>query len=153
MKKNYHKWTNEEVSVLISMYTDGVKIKDIADALNVKVSNVNTKLNALRVQGFIERNRYFEWTEKKEKELVKILHKNEGNLQDGFREFAQINNISKSTAEHRYYNINTPTGRIKDTHFVFGTFGRFRKKQNGKIYRREDSSGHNIWTIIKSFFN
>ena len=153
MKKNYHRWTNEEVSVLISMYTDGVKIKDIANAFNVKTSSVDQKHNKLRVQGLIERNRYFEWTEKKEKELVKILHKNEGNLQDGFREFAQANNISKEAVETRYYDPAIPTGRIKDTHFVFGTFGRFRKKQNGKIYRREDSSGHSIWTMIKSFFN
>lgn len=153
MKRNYHKWTNDEVKVLISMYNDGVKVKDIANAFNVKVSTMDQKLNKLRVQGLIERNRYFNWTEKKEKELVKVLHKNEGNLQDGFREFAQANNISKEAVENRYYDPTIPTGRIKDTHFVFGTFGRFRKKQNGKIYRREDSSRHNIWTMIKSFFN
>lgn len=153
MKKKYHKWTNDEVKVLISMYNDGVKVKDMASTFNVSVKAMEHKLNILSNKNLIERNRCFNWTEKKEKELVKVLHKNEGNLQDGFREFAQANNISTGAVEARYYDTTIPTGRIKDKHFIFGTFGRFRKKQNGKIYRREDSSGHNIWTMIRSFFN
>lgn len=152
MKRKNHKWTNDEVSVLISMYNDGVKIKDIASAFNVTVKNITTRLNILRNEGKINNTRYFAWTEEREKELVKILHKHEGNLTEGFREFAEKYDIALSTVQTRYYNKNTPTGRIKDKYFVFSLFGRFRKKQNGKIYRREDSSGYNAWTFIKSFF-
>lgn len=152
MKRKYHKWTNDEVKVLISMYNDGVKIKDIASAFNVKVSTMDQKLNDLRVQGLIERNRYFNWTKKKEKELEKVLRKNEGILQDGFREFAQANNISKEAAENRYYDPKIPTGRLKDKGFIFGIFGRFRKNKNSKIYKRGSSVGYNGWTFIKSFF-
>lgn len=153
MKRKYHKWTNDEVKVLIGMYNDGVRVKDIANTFNVSVKAMEHKLNILSNKNLIERNRYFKWTEKKEKELAKILHKNEGILQDGFREFAQANNINKGAVEARYYDTTIPTGRVKDKYFIFSLFGRFRKKQNGKIYRREDSSGYNAWTFIKSFFN
>lgn len=151
--KKYHKWTDEEDSVIVSMHAEKKSISAIAETLNLSVGVVRSRVWYLRQKGILHSYLTFKWTDAKEKELVTILHKNEGNLQNGFREFAEKYNISKTAVEARYYNANTKKGRVMDKYPIFTTFGRYRGANNRKIYTRKESKGHKIWNIIKRFFN
>lgn len=155
MKRNYHRWTNAEVKVIIGLYEDGVPHKEIAEAVGLPVNVVSKKIYNLKKQGLIDKEikRLFVWTPEIEKDFLNILQKNIGNLQQGFRTFAEKYNCSITVPSNKYYNSKILGGRIKDRCKVFGQFGRYRGIANSKIYKREDSKGYNFWSVIKKFFN
>ena len=152
MKRNYHKWTNLEDQVLIGLYEDGVKSYEIAQTLNLSKNSVINRISILKKKGLITTSQNFIWDEKKEKELVKILQKNEGNLRKGFKQFAEIYNIPYTSVEYKYYNKSNHSIRIKDKYPIFSVFGRYRASNNSKIYNRQNSKGHTLWTTIKKLF-
>lgn len=151
MKRNYHKWTDVEDKVVIGLYEDGSAIKDIAEALGLTKSAVINRIRVLKKKALIVVNHNFIWDEQKEKELVKILQKNEGNLCNGFREFADKYNISDKTVSNKYYAKDRKSLRIKDKYPIFSVFGRYRASSNSKIYNRRESKGHTLWGTIKNF--
>lgn len=152
MKKNYHKWTDVEDKVVIGLYEDGCAIKDIAEAVGLTKSAITNRVHVLKKNGLITVNHNFIWDEQKEKELVKILQKNEGNLRNGFREFADKYNIGDKAVSNKYYAKDRKSLRIKDKYPIFSVFGRYRGIANSKIYTRGESKGHTMWTAIKEFF-
>lgn len=153
MNRKYHKWTEEEDKVLIQYVQDKAPLIDIADFMGMKRSSIAARIFFLRKKGIdIPYYNTFEWTEAKEKELVKMIRKNEGNLRSHFREFAEKYNISVNAVHSRYYHPDIPGGRIKDKYPIFGTFGMFRVAKNSKIYNRTKSKGYNFWSIIKTIF-
>ena len=151
MKRNYHKWTDAEDKVIIGLYEDGAKIKEIAPLFNVTVSAVAGRIKTLKKKGLIEGSKVFQWTPEKEKDLVKILQKNEGNLRVGFKQFADKYNCEWTIVSSKYYNRQRKN-RIKDKYPIFSVFGRYRASSNSKIYTRGESKGHTMWTAIKEFF-
>ena len=153
MRQKYHRWTNEEDQVIISMYSTKASMQEIADALGVRVEQIRNRTSYLRKKGILNSYLTFKWTDTKEKELVNILHKNEGNLRNGFREFAEANNISREAVEARYYHSSVNKPKVMDKYPIFTTIGRYRRANNRKIYNRQESKGHKIWNIIKGFFN
>lgn len=149
----YHKWTEEEDKVLIQYVQDKAPLIDIADLMGMKKSAIAARIFSLRKKGIdIPYYNTFEWTEAKEKELVKMIRRNEGNLQSHFRDFAEKYNISVYAVHSRYYHPDIPGGRIKDKYPIFGIFGMFRVAKNSKIYNRTKSKGYNFWSVIKTIF-
>lgn len=149
---NYHKWTEEEDKVLIQYVQNKAPLIDIADIMGMKKSVIASRIFLLRKRGINLPYYNFEWTEAKEKELVKMIRRNEGNLRSHFREFAEKYNISLDAVHTRYYNHNNSGGRIKDKYPIFGIFGMFRVAKNSKIYNRTKSKGYNFWSVIKTIF-
>ena len=149
---NYHKWTEEEDKVLIQYVQDKAPLIDIADLMGMKKSAIAARIFFLRKKGVNLPYYKFEWTEAKEKELVKMIRRNEGNLQSHFRDFAEKYNIPVGAVRNRYYNTTNPSRRIKDKYPIFGIFGMFRSAKNSKIYTRNDSKGYNFWSVIKTIF-
>lgn len=149
----YHKWTGKEELVLIQCVRNKMSYKDICALLNVSKESLTAKIVKLREQG-VELPYYkFSWNKAKEKELVKMIRRNEGNLQSHFRDFAEKYNISVGVVHNRYYDARIPSGRVKDKYPIFGIFGMFRTAKNSKIYTRKDSKGYNFWSIIKTIFS
>lgn len=148
----HHKWTEKEELVLIQCVRDKMSYKDICALLNVSKKSLTAKIVKLREKG-VELPYYnFSWDETKEKELVKMIRRNEGNLQSHFRDFAEKYNIPVGVVHNRYYNTRVPSGRIKDKYPIFGIFGMFRVAKNSKIYNRTKSKGYNFWSVIKTIF-
>lgn len=152
MNRNYHKWTEEEDKVLIQYVQNKTPFNDIADFIGMKKSAIASRIFFLRKKGINLPYYNFEWTKEKEKELVKMIRRNEGNLQSHFREFAEKYNISVRAVHNRYYNFRTSSGRVKDKYPIFGIFGMFRSAKNSKIYTRNDSNGYKFWSVIKTIF-
>ena len=152
MKRKIHKWTDAEDKVIIGLYEDGVKIKDIAALFYVTPKTLNAKVYNLRKKGLIKSKRSFNWTPEAEKDLVKILQKNEGNLREGFRQFADKYNCDWTIVSSKYYSKHVKNGRIKDKYPIFGVFGRYRAASNSKVYVRQNAKGHTLWNTIKGFF-
>lgn len=151
MKKKIHKWTNVEEKVVIGLYEDGCSIKEIAEAMGFSQSSIANRIFVLKKKGLITINHNFIWNEDRKKELVKVLQNNPGNLNAGFKEFADKYNLNWKTVANKYYNKKT-NGRIKDNYPIFSVFGRYRASSNSKIYTRRESKGHTMWTTIKEFF-
>lgn len=148
----HHKWTEEEDKVLVQYVQNKAPLIDIADLMGMKRSTIASRIFLLRKRGINLPYYNFEWTEAKEKELVKMIRRNEGNLRSHFREFAEKYNISMNAVHTRYYNHNSSGGRIKDKYPIFGIFGMFRVAKNSKIYNRTKSKGYNFWSVIKTIF-
>ena len=149
---NYHKWTEEEDKVLIQYVQNKAPLTDIADFMGMKKSSIASRIFFLRKKGVNLPYYKFEWTEAKEKELVKMIRRNEGNLRSHFRDFAEKYNIPVGAVHNRYYNTNNPSRRIKDKYPIFGIFGMFRVAKNSKIYNRTKSKGYKFWSVIKTIF-
>lgn len=145
MKENYHKWTEEEVQVLIQYVEDKVPYNDIADAMGLTPKQVRSKVFLLRKQGLINNYVRIRWTPKMDEHLVKMIANNPGNLTECFKKVAEKHNISEMAVTKRYYN------KVKKTKKIFTVFGWNRADwnvKNGKLKQK-----HNIWKKIKEFFN
>lgn len=148
MNNFYKKWTNDEEQVIIGMRKNKCSVKEIADVLGRSTNAVKARIFFLRKKGILVNRKSIKWNEKLDKEVVNTLHKNPGNLRDGFREFANKHNVSPETVSTRYYKAI-----IDSPHFIFSLFGKFRKSKNRKNYKKEQATGHKMWNIIKAMFN
>ena len=145
MKEKYHKWTEEEVKVLIQYVEDKVPYNDIADAMGLSTKQVRSKIFLLRKEGLINNYVRIRWTPKMDEYLVKIVANNPGNLTKCFKKVAEKYNNSETAVNRRYYN------KIKKTKKIFTVFGWNRADwnvKNGKLKQK-----HNIWQKIKQLFN
>ena len=149
---NYHKWTEEEVKVLTQYVKEGKSQKEIANELNLNVKQVTYKVFMLRKRGVKLPNNNLVWNNKMEKELATAVGKNEGNIQEAFRDFADKYNLTTNAVHSRWYDKKIKTGRVRDKYPAFGVFGRYRGIANSKIYSKEDSKGYTFWKMIKSIF-
>ena len=145
MKEKYHKWTEEEVRVLIQYVENKVPYNDIAIAMGLSPKQVRSKVSLLRKQGLI--NAYFKirWTPKMDEYLVKVVANNPGNLVECFKKVAGKYNISETAVNRRYYT------NVKKTKKIFSVFGWNKADwnvKNGKLKQK-----HNIWQKIKQLFN
>lgn len=145
MKEKYHKWTEEEVRVLIQYVENKVPYNDIADAMNLTPKQVRSKVVVLRKQGLIKTYLKTRWTPKMDEYLIKIVANNPGNLSLCFKKVAEKYNISSRSVEKRYYN------KLRKTKKIFSVFGWNKADwnvKNGKLKQK-----HNIWQKIKQLFN
>ena len=147
MEAKRKRFTNDEDKVIVGMYNDKLSAEEIANTLGRTVNSIRQRVFFLRKKGVIQGTRQLKWTDALENELVNTIHKNPGNLSEGFREFAEKHNSTFNAVSNYYYT------NIIDTHFIFSLFGRFRKSNNRKIYKKEQARGHKMWTIIKAMFN
>ena len=147
MRRINKRFTNDEDKVIVGMYGDRISPKEIANALNRSRDSIRARILFLKKKGVIKGNRNLKWTDALEKELVNTIHKNPGNLKARFREFAEKHNTTTNAVSVHYYT------NIIDTHFIFSLFGKFRKSNNRKIYKKEQAKGHKMWSIIKAMFN
>ena len=129
------------------MHNDKMSDADIANALGRSIGSVKQRAFFLKRKGLIKNTRKLKWTEALENELVNTIHKNPGNLSARFREFAEKYNTTENAVSNYYY------ANVIDTRPIFSVFGRFRKSNNRKIYKKEQAKGHKMWTIIKTMFN
>lgn len=153
MRNNYHKWTEEEDKVLVQYAKDKIPTQTIANLLGLTTKQIACRFHYLRKRGIDVPKYRINWTPDLEKELVNLVSKNEGNLRNAFREFAEKYNVPHTVAETRWYNHRIPTGRLKDKKFCFGILGRFRGNANSKIYNKTDSKTHKFWKILKTIFD
>lgn len=153
MRNKYHKWTEEEDRVLVQYAKDKVPTKDIADLLGVNTNQVVNRFHYLRKKGVDVPKYRIDWTPALEKELSNLVSKNEGNLRNAFREFAEKYNVPYTAAETRWYSNRIPTGRLKDKKFCFGILGRFRGNSNSKNYNKKDSKAHKFWKVLKTILD
>lgn len=151
--KKYHKWTEQEDIVLIQSIKDKIPYATIATLLAVTTSKVTARVKFLKKKGIELPSYNLVWTEKLEKELLQLVSKNEGNLSNAFREFAEKHNTTTKAVSTRWYDKNIPTGRLKDKSFCFGIFGRFRGAANSKNYNKANSKTYKFWKVIKTIFN
>mgnify|MGYP003397745681 FL=1 len=142
---NYHKWTEEEVKVLVQYVEDKVPYNDIADVMGLTPKQIRSKVFLLRKEGLINNYVRTRWTPKMDEYLVKIVANNPGNLVECFKKVAEKYNISEIAVTKRYYN------KVKKTKKIFTVFGWNKADwnvKNGKLKQK-----HNIWKKIKEFFN
>lgn len=142
-----HFWTPEEDAVLMEQFKAGVAYKAIAELLGRSYNSVTTRISDLRKAGQDIPFRHLVWTPELDKEVADTVGKNPGNISAAFRIVAEKYNTTPEAVSQRWYN------NIKDTTFVFSVFGRYRGAKNRKIYTKNDAKGHNLWRVIKEFFN
>lgn len=145
MKEKYHRWTEEEVKVLIQYVEDKVPYNDIADAMGLDPKQLRSKIFNLRKKGLINNYVKVRWTPKMDEYLIKVVANNPGNLNLCFRKVAEKYNITPTSVSKRYYNT------LRKTKKIFSVFGWNRADwnvKNGKLKQK-----HNIWQKIKQLFN
>ena len=147
MEAKRKRFTNDEDKVIVGMYNDKMSDKDIASAINRTIGSVKQRIFFLKGKGLIKSSKQLKWTDALENELVNTIHKNPGNLSVRFREFAEKYNTTANAVSSYYYT------NVIDTRPIFSVFGKFRKSNNRKIYKKEQARGHRMWTIIKAMFN
>lgn len=59
MKRNYHKWTEDEEKVLIGLYAEGRPYAEIARQLKVSYGAVSVRIHNLKKLGKIQNNKNF----------------------------------------------------------------------------------------------
>lgn len=145
MREKYHKWTEEEVKVLIQYVEDKAPYDDIADAMGISSKQLRSKIFNLRKKGLINNYIKIRWTPKMDEYLIKVVANNPGNLNLCFRKVAEKYNITPTSVSKRYYNT------LRKTKKIFSVFGWSRgdwNVKNGKLKQK-----HNIWQKIKQLFN
>lgn len=140
-------WTPEEDTVLMEYVKKGITYKTIAELMNRPYNSIVTRVSELRKAGEDIPYKNIIWTPELDKEVADTVGKNPGNISAAFRIIAEKYNTTPSAVSQRWYYT------IKDTTFVFSVFGRYRGAKNRKIYTKNDAKGHNLWRVIKDFFN
>lgn len=146
----YKKRTNEEELVIISMRAEGKSAREIAAALGRSVVSTRHFINKLINECKIEK-KGSKCSKINKDELVDLIAKNPGNIQEAFRKYAEKTGLSMHTIHHAYYSkTNTNKKRIKDSTTILTVVSKYGHTNNNSK-NTTNIARSNIWLKIKDW--
>lgn len=146
----YKKRTNEEELVIISMRAEGKSVKEIAAALGRTIPSTQRFISKLINECKIEK-KGSKCSKINKDELVDLIAKNPGNIQEAFRKYAEKTGLSIHTIHGAYYSkANTNKKRIKDSTTILTVVSKYGHTNNNSK-NTKNIARSNIWLKIKDW--